>query len=162
MNLIYSILVGVLSGVLTKKHLKYSKAIGLLIGLTSYLISKKASKVSIKWFFQNVLLGYFKIVFLEHKKFKSKMIFRSSFTSYMLHTCQFKTDIPYLLSFLAYSRMREDFVLLIFLQLASQTCRIVPSIPLKNNSNGWEMLSLWRQDRYLRRSFWCSSLSAKI
>jgi F0F1-type ATP synthase assembly protein I len=43
LNLIYSILVGVLSGFLTKKHSKHSKIIGLLLALTSYMVGKKAS-----------------------------------------------------------------------------------------------------------------------
>lgn len=48
LNLVYSILVGVLSGVLTKQYLKYSKTIGLLIAVSSFLVNKKASKISIK------------------------------------------------------------------------------------------------------------------
>jgi len=40
------LLAGVLSGVLTKKHLKYGKTIGLIIALISYIMSKKISKIS--------------------------------------------------------------------------------------------------------------------
>ncbi len=49
LNLIYSILVGVLSGVLAKRHFKHAKIVGLLVSLGSFIIGRQASQVSMEW-----------------------------------------------------------------------------------------------------------------
>lgn len=40
LNILYSLIVGLLSGVVFKPYLKYGKVLGLMIGLSSFLTSK--------------------------------------------------------------------------------------------------------------------------
>lgn len=44
MNFIYSLIVAVLSGFITKKYIKHSKLFGALMGLVSYVGSKQFIK----------------------------------------------------------------------------------------------------------------------
>lgn len=48
LNLIYSILVGVLSGVLAKRHFKHAKTVGVLVSLGSFIIGRQASQLSLE------------------------------------------------------------------------------------------------------------------
>lgn len=48
LNMIYSILVGVLSVVLAKRHFKHAKMVGLLVSLSSFIVGRQASQVSME------------------------------------------------------------------------------------------------------------------
>lgn len=45
LNLIYSLIVGVLTSFLSRRHLKHHKAVGLAMAVSSYLLSQKFLKM---------------------------------------------------------------------------------------------------------------------
>ena len=47
LNLIYSLFVGIISSTLSKRYFKYGKTIGIILALSSYILSKKA-KVTVQ------------------------------------------------------------------------------------------------------------------